>query len=454
MRLAWFSPLPPVRSGISTCSAGLVGALRAEHEIDVFVDDPVVGTVPPPRLSTGRLVRIRSAHDFVWEQRHTPYDLIVFQMGNSSHHDYAWPYLFRYPGLAVLHDAHLHHARAAALLRERRAEHYRAEFAANHPDSSPDAAELAVAGFDSHLLYEWPFTRLVVRASRMTAVHSRLMQRVLTEENPGTAVELIRLGHGEPLSQACGARRGAAARERLGIPADALLFGCFGGMSPDKRIPQILAAFEATLAYAPDARLLLAGAPARHYDAADDVRRRGLNGQVVTTGYLATDEELTDAIAACNVTLNLRWPTAREVSGPWLQCLAAGRPSIIMDLAHTADVPALDPRSWTVPGGDSRAPVTVAIDILDEDHSLRLAMRRLARDAALRDTLGRAAREHWDREHAPGVMLQDYRRLLRLAAQAHEPAGATLPAHLRHDRSGRVDSILGDLGVPVPWSKI
>ncbi len=455
MRLAWFSPLPPVRSGISACSAGLVSALRSEHDIDVFVDDPVTGVAPRPQPgAAGRPVRVRSAHDFVWEQRRAPYDLTVYQIGNSSHHDYAWPYLFRYPGLAVLHDAHLHHARAAALLRERRAGHYRAEFAANQPDSHPDAAELAVAGFDSHLLYGWPFTRLVVRASRMTAVHAPIVRAALAEDNPDATVELIRLGHGTPLSDADIASRGAAARGRLGIPSAALLFGCFGGLSPDKRIPQVLGAFQALLPYAPAARLLLAGAAARHYDVAEDVRRRGLASHVVLTGYLDSDEELTDAVAACDATLNLRWPTAREVSGPWLQCLAAGRPSVIIDLVHTADIPALDPRTWTVAGGETRPPVAIAVDIMDEDHSLRLALRRLAGDPVLRDALGRAAREHWTRAHAHDLMLQDYRRLLPLAAAAAVPAAAPLPPHLRHDRSHLVDGILGGLGVPVPWSKI
>ena len=107
MRLAWFSPMPPVPSGIAACSAGLVAALGDEHQIDVYVDEPVT------RLAPGT----RSAHEFVWRHRLDPYDLTVYQLGNSSHHDFLWPYLFRYPGLTVLHDAHLHHARAAALLR-------------------------------------------------------------------------------------------------------------------------------------------------------------------------------------------------------------------------------------------------------------------------------------------------------------------------------------------------
>ncbi len=126
-RLAWFSPMPPVATGVAACSADLVSALRGEHQIDLFVDEPVV------RLAPGT----RSAHDFVWRHQQQPYDLTVYQVGNSSHHDYLWPYLFRYPGLTVLHDAHLHHARAASLLRRFRAGDYRTEFAWNHPESRP-----------------------------------------------------------------------------------------------------------------------------------------------------------------------------------------------------------------------------------------------------------------------------------------------------------------------------
>src|SRR5687768_9651687 len=207
MRLAWFSPVPPVPSGIAACSAGLVAALGAEHAIDVYVDEPVTRLAPATR----------SAHEFVWRHRRDPYDLTVYQLGNSSHHDYLWPYLFRYPGLAVLHDAHLHHARAAALLRQRRADDYRAEFAANQPGVSADAAELAIAGFHSHLHYQWPFTRLIVSASRVTAVHSRAVRDELRADLPDATIEYIRLGHGAPLAASVVGDRGAMARDKYRI---------------------------------------------------------------------------------------------------------------------------------------------------------------------------------------------------------------------------------------------
>lgn len=455
--------MPPVPSGIAACSAELVAALGAQHHIDVYGDESPVASAP----GAG------SAHNFVWRHRLQPYDLTVFQVGNSSHHDYMWPYLFRYPGLTVLHDAHLHHARAAALLRTRRAADYRAEFAANHPDANADLAELAVVGFDNHLYYSWPMTRLVIQASRLTAVHTAPVAHALREELPGAAVSSLRLAHGTRLTTA----QARDARERVrvtyGIPRDAVVFGVLGGLTPEKRIPQILDAIREILPYAPTAHLLLAGAPARHYDVRADVRNRGLEAHTTITGYVESDHELTAHMAACDVSLNLRWPTAREMSGPWLRALAAGRPTIITDLAHLADVPSLDPRTWrpnNVAIRDSRfasrsdpsnrepraanrevnEPVCVAIDILDEDHSLRLAMRRLASDPALRASLGTAGQRHWEQQHSMPRMLEDYGRILAEAAALPAPQVA-LPAHLVTDGDRLLKGTLTDFGVNPVW---
>ena len=51
-----------------------------------------------------------------------------------------------------------------------------------------------------------------------------------------------------------------------------MVFGVLGGLTPEKRLPQILDAIRGILPYVPTAHLLLAGAPARHYESHADVR--------------------------------------------------------------------------------------------------------------------------------------------------------------------------------------
>jgi glycosyltransferase involved in cell wall biosynthesis len=450
-RLAWFSPMPPARSGVAIYSAEVVAALRSVHDVHVFVDEPVARAA---RAAGAASQAIRSAHDFVPLHARDPYDLTVFQLGNSSSHDFVWAYLNRYPGLTVLHDVHLHHARAASLLRQKRAADYVEEFTTAHPERSPDLAQLAIRGFDSYRYYEWPMISTIIRRSRVTAVHAPAAAAALRESCPDAAIERIRLGHGALLTSEERAERRARTRAALGLAADAVLFGVFGGLTPEKRIPQVLSAFAVTRAYVPGAHLVLVGAPAEHYDVAGDIQARALAAAVTLTGHV-DDEAFTSYLAAADVSLNLRWPSAREVSGPWVRALAAGCPTVTTDLWHTSDVPGLDPRSWTVSHDWSSLtpppPVTVKIDILDEDHSLRLAMRRLGTDPALRDELARAGRAWWQAEHSHDGMLDDYRRVVAGALAA--PMVGPDPA------SNSAESWLGTLLAPFglsqnPWSRI
>ena len=254
-RLAWFSPMPPSRTGVAPYSAEVVEALRADHLIDVY---------PEAR-----------AHDFLWTHLRQPYDLIVYQLGNSTLHEYIWPYLFRYPGLTVLHDGRLHHARAAALLRRERRDDYRTEFAASEQDVSPDAAELGIVGLDNYLYYNWPMRTLVVEASRVTAVHAPILAEELRTRHPGAIVESIRLSQGEVISDSRIRDARARIRTLYGIPDDVVLFGVFGGLTPEKRVPQVLRALAATMLYSANVRLILAGAAPAHYDVEKDIRGAG-----------------------------------------------------------------------------------------------------------------------------------------------------------------------------------
>src|SRR5260221_2979033 len=166
-RLAWFAPLPPVRSGVAQYNLELIPGLASAYQIDLFVDgQPDRFERPDARAA------VYSAHDFVWKHIRRPYDLVVYQLGNAPSHDYIWAYLARHPGLVVLHDGQLHHARRRWLLRQRREDDYHAEFQFNHPDVDAALAELGIAGLLGALTYLWPMRRVVVQSARLVAVHN------------------------------------------------------------------------------------------------------------------------------------------------------------------------------------------------------------------------------------------------------------------------------------------
>ena len=451
-RIAWFSPWPPQRSGVAGRSAELVPILAARgRAIDVFVDAAQVRTAsanddaPSPGA-----VRVLSAHEFLWRQTRRQYDLAVYQIGNSHLHRYIWPYLFRFPGLAVLHDGRLHHARAEALLSRGRDEDYRSEFAWNHPGVDPDGAELATLRYEGAFYYQWPMVRSVVETARLTAAHSYGVATQLRQDFPERPITHIALGEGPAVFDVVEARRQFRSAHQL--DPDAIVFGVHGTLTEEKRIAEVLEAFAATLAWQRRARLLLVGADDPLVNLRDRVRTLRLNS-AVTHVPSADDLEFDRSIAACDVTINLRWPSALETSGPWVRSLALGRATIVMDAAHQTHVPALDPLSWQrVQPTDDLAPdsadraVTVAIDILDLSHGLRAAMRRLGTDAVARDAIGRQARLWWEREHTVERMTRDYERAFVEALAAPLPRH-TGPAHLQPDPSDSCRTLLD----AAPW---
>jgi hypothetical protein len=144
-----------------------------------------------------------------------------------------------------------------------------------------------------------------------------------------------------------------------------------------------------------------------------------------------------DVLAASDVCLCMRWPTSRETSASWLRCLAAGKPTIVTDLLHTADVPVLNPSNWTVLGaGDSDRAVAVSIEMIDEANLLTFAMRRLAGDARMRGRLGVNARDLWERRFHMDRMMIEYEHALADALSCPAPVRAAVAEQPQHLREG------------------
>ena len=524
MRLAWFTPLAPIRSGIASYSGMVLPALAGRHEIALFVDDAVWrehrGAASAGAdgflAATSPFGTVRSAHDFAPMHRARPFDLVVYQLGNAACHDYMWAYLARYPGLVVLHDAQLHQSRAKALLGRGRTADLRAEFAFDHPDAPAGVADWILQGLANPGAPIWPFTGVPLASARVVAVHFAGLATDLRDEWPGLAVEVVRHGSPDLLASAADDDRRAGGDKDQGPrtkgqgspnaqrptptqrgvsgqvrtePADSgsgrawelglgsalalgpwpleldhrarpVTFAAFGLVTPEKRIPQMLRALGAIRAVAPGIRLRLVGEVAPYYDLEADLHAHGVTDLVTVAGWV-DDAAFDREILAADVCLCLRWPTNREASGPWIRALAAGKPTVVNDLAHLVDLPTLDPRTWEVQVASAAAAdanrtwrrdeaVAVAIDILDEDHSLAIAMRRLALDATLRVELGTAARRHWAAQHTVAHMAADYERAIA-AAIATPPPTRPLPAYVTEDHTGLARRLAAEVGVAVDF---
>jgi glycosyltransferase involved in cell wall biosynthesis len=264
--------------------------------------------------------------------------------------------------------------------------------------------------------------RVVMRTARLVAVHNPRVAADLRADYPGAAVESIRMGVPAIRQDVEAGRR---VRHALQIPDDAVMFAAFGKVTPEKRIPAILAALAALRREGVNAWLLLVGD-------ADDSPAISADG-IRATGYVP-DEAVGSYLTAADACLCLRWPTALESSASWLRCLAAARATVLTDLPHLVDIP---------------SSVAMRVDLLNEDRDLAEAMRRLASDRHLRDAVARAGHAYWEAGHTLQAMAEDYNRLLPAAAARVAPEQTDLPSHFRDDHSTAARHIAARFGVDV-----
>jgi glycosyltransferase involved in cell wall biosynthesis len=366
MRVAYFSPLPPSRSGIADYSALLLPALRERLE-EVVVARP------------GR--------------RAPDADVALYHVGNDPDaHGWILDALRRRPGVVVLHEFVLHHLIAGTTLGRGDARSY---FDAMERELGPlgRLLGLGVANNVLPLLWEtqperFPLAGTVLDLADGVIVHSRHVEELARAA--GYEGRLWRIPHPAWPDAA------VAPAEVHGEP----LVGCFGNLNINKRIPQLLDAFALLRERRPGARLLLAGAAAERFDLERRLERSALGDALVREEYVAEDR-MWSLMAACDVLVNLRSPTMGETSGAVIRGLALGKPMLVSDVGWFAELP--DGAALKVPVDEYEVETIAA--------ALELASDRGAE-------LGQTAREYVRREHDLGRVADAYTRALEEAAGA------------------------------------
>ena len=154
-------------------------------------------------------------------------------------------------------------------------------------------------------------------------------------------------------------------------------------------------------------------------------------------------------LAECDAVIALTWPPFETPLTPALAGMAAGKPVVAMEIEATAHWPALDPQTWRARGlAATAAPIAVTIEPRDEEHSLMLAMRRLATDPALREQLGRAGYSWWQAHATPAHAAAAWNPILQEAGSLTPPLRPSdWPKHLGADGTELARAILNEFGL-------
>ena len=349
MKVAYYSPLPPERSGIADYSALLLPAL--EQRVDVEVVQR--GATKPPRGT----------------------DVALYHVGNNPDaHGWIVDALRRRRGLVVLHDFVLHHLVAGLTIGRGipRATWVRCR------EMPGSIGRLMAHGVVDHLLppiweeraADFPLAGGVLDCAEGVICHSAYVERLARDYGYDGPIWVV------PMPAWPSVNLGS----RLVPDGRFPVIASFGHLNIAKRVPQLLDAFERVRRRFPDALLVLAGS------AASGLR---LDTESLGDGVLRLEhqdeQDLWQLLADCDICVSLRWPTMGETSGMAIRALSLGKPLVVSDAGWFSELP------------DSVA-AKVPVDEF-EVSTLAAILGLLAEDDGLRERMGAAALQYARSEH-------------------------------------------------------
>lgn len=347
MKVAYFSPLPPERTGISEYSELLLPALRRRIEVEV---------VPRGRTSPADA------------------DVCLYHVGNNPDaHGWIVEALRRRPGVVVLHDFVLHHLVAGLTLGRRDGPGY---LGAMQREAGVAGRLLAHGVLDGIVPPLWEVRPEDFPLAGEVLEHAAKPGGGLIVHSGYVAERAVAGGYDGRLwriPHPAWADPGVPAEDVAGEP----VIGCFGNINASKRIPQLLEAFAALRVSHPDAKLLLVGADL-------DARLSELPAGVERVDYV-DEPRLWALMGACDVCVSLRAPTMGETSGSAIRALVLGKPLVVSDVGWFAELP-------------DEVALKVPVDA-HEAETLGAALELLASNDRARTAMGDAARAYVAAEH-------------------------------------------------------
>lgn len=342
-RIAYFSPLNPIRSGISDYSEDLIPFLSKYFDVDIYVPD---GIEPSNPLILNEY-NIYAHSKFERKYKSGEYDALIYHMGNNYNgHKEIYEFMIRYPGIVVLHDYSLHHFFAEKTISRGYVDEYKEEVLYSHGEEGLHAVEEFLSGkaaplWESNSL-KFPMNLRVLDRAAGIIVHSKFAKSFIEKTAPYVPVEVIpiptpNISEPEYLEQ-----EKSSARQELNIDPSAYIISSLGFANHTKRIDKVLLAISKIKDNYPKIikklKYYIVGEIAPSYKLEDIIRKYGLQDNIVCIGYVDIND-FDKYIMASDVCMNLRYPTQGENSASLVKILGRGKPVVVTDIGTFSEFP-------------------------------------------------------------------------------------------------------------------
>ena len=318
MRLNWFSPLPPAKTGIADYSFGILPELSTRAEVTLWTDRAGWD----PDLEKYATVRHFQPGRIDWVELNRA-ELSFYNLGNNHlHHASIWQVSRQSPGIAILHDVRLHDFFESLYRGEWRDQPgYLAQIEKHYGEEGLRVATEFVSArqgdFDL-MAQRFPMTGAVLENALGAVVHTRDAFNELTVSNrcpvfyaPLPSAPII----------------GTTTSWTDGYPAQPYRLVIFGHIGRNRRLDAVLEAL-AQLSQRDLFQLDIYG----EIDDPKTLRQRihtlSLKDTVKVHGY-APAQDLDHALSIAHLAINLRYPTMGEASASQLRIWEHALPSLV-----------------------------------------------------------------------------------------------------------------------------
>ena len=293
-RIAWVSPYPPFRSGLSVYSEEMVDYLSS-------ISDNVYIKVSP---------FVSSGQQYIGDINPDDFDRIVYNIGNHPSNSLIYSYALEYPGYVILHDINLHDLIIHRTYKRKSYLKY-INLLLNEEACRNTIKHAVNMGIEQTVRKQFNMLKELACSGNRFIVHSRFALETLKDIS--NDIEAIHINHFSSWYDYNEPRFGSNT-----------VIGIFGYISGERHLSTIIEGFnqfinDNNVNY----KLLIVGSDT---DNTLDTITESDNINIITD---ADDEEFLKYMRSVDAGIHLRYPGCGEMSGNLIKLMGYGKPVLV-----------------------------------------------------------------------------------------------------------------------------
>lgn len=324
--MLYISPFWPKKTGISEYSEALIQGLEKYYEVTLLTDDYIIQSKEiKKRFKILKYSELSNIDKF---------SVLLYNFGNNPDgHEYMYDLFLSHPGYVILHDFSLYYLTIA---------HYKNKNSLYQKIYEIEGIEGIKMIKDSlkshnqnnlllhkHLAADLPMNKEIIDMARGIFVHSKYTENEIKKINENLKVYKINLVKCETKKEF---KKENFIKEYFDIKESApFIIGAVGFIGPSKQNRlSCMAVKEYNKTHIDKIHYVMIG----EGNYVDDL----LDEYIHKTNFLENNEYF-EAINACDLILNLRYPYNGESSATLIQCMAMNKLCVITDIGWFSEIP-------------------------------------------------------------------------------------------------------------------